>query len=137
MNTYEEKISLLSEMIAFATVDGELHHREYEFLLVIAKELNIDKAIFNDLFHQESPKIVIKSELERFHQFYRLALLMHISPFIFFSGKRMAVSESKNHIAQFTVSIIMEIIKLVLLYKKNSSIELFFLFCMYWQCFFE
>lgn len=77
MQTYEEKISLLLEMIAFATIDGNLHKNEYAFLAIIAKELNISKAVFNDLFHQELPPVVIKSEYERFHQFYRLALLMH------------------------------------------------------------
>lgn len=77
MNTFEEKRSLLLEMIAFATVDGQLHKREYEFLSIVANELNIDKAVFNDLFHQELPQMLIKSELERIQQFYRLALLMH------------------------------------------------------------
>ena len=77
MNTYEEKRSLLLEMIAFSTVDGQLHKREYEFLAIVANELNIGKKEFNDLFHQELPHIVIKSEFERLQQFYRLALLMH------------------------------------------------------------
>ena len=77
MNTYEEKISLLLEMIAFATIDGNLHKKEYAFLAIVANELKINEAVFNDLFHQELPYIVIKSEFERFHQFYRLALLMH------------------------------------------------------------
>jgi DnaJ-domain-containing protein 1 len=77
MNTYEEKRSLLLEMIAFSTVDGQLHKREYEFLAIVANELNILPTVFNDLFHQELPQIVIKSEFERFQQFYRLALLMH------------------------------------------------------------
>jgi len=77
MNTFEEKRSLLLEMIAFATIDGSLHKREYEFLSIVANELQIDKAVFNDLFHQELPQMVIKSEFERFQQFYRLALLMY------------------------------------------------------------
>lgn len=77
MNTYEEKRSLLLEMIAFSTVDGKLHKNEYAFLAIIANELNIGKTEFTDLFHQELPYIVIKSEFERFQQFYRLALLMH------------------------------------------------------------
>ncbi|TRX28734.1 excinuclease ABC subunit B [Flavobacterium franklandianum] len=77
MHTHEEKISLLLEMIAFATIDGNLHKKEYAFLAVVANELKINKEIFNDLFHQELPHIVIKSEFERFHQLYRLALLMH------------------------------------------------------------
>lgn len=78
MNTYEEKISLILEMIAFSTVDGKLHKREYDFLGIVANELNIEKSVFNDLFHQERPQKIIKSEFERIQQFYRLALLMHV-----------------------------------------------------------
>jgi uncharacterized tellurite resistance protein B-like protein len=77
MNTFEEKRSLLLEMIAFSTVDGQLHKREYEFLSIVAKELHIEKDVFNDLFHQELPQIQVKSEFGRIQQFYRLALLMH------------------------------------------------------------
>jgi uncharacterized tellurite resistance protein B-like protein len=74
---YEEKKSLLLEMIAFSTVDGHLHKKEYEFLFLIANQLNIEKGGFNDLFHQELPKLPIKNEFQRIQQFYRLALLMH------------------------------------------------------------
>ena len=77
MHTHEEKINLLSEMIAFAIVDGQLHQREYDFLALVACELRIDKTTFDDLFHQELPVLTIKSQFQRIQQFYRLALLMH------------------------------------------------------------
>lgn len=77
MNTYEEKLSLLAEMIAFAVVDGKLHDREYQFLSIVAKELQVTKEDFKHLFHQELSIIPIKSESQRIQQFYRLALLMH------------------------------------------------------------
>lgn len=77
MDTYEEKISLLSEMIAFAVVDGELHDREYDFLWIVAQELDIPKAVFLELFGKRDSVKVIKDELHRIMQFYRLALLMH------------------------------------------------------------
>ena len=77
MNTQEEKMKLLAEMIAFSLVDGRLHEREYQFVWIVAQELGVAKNDFNDLFHQELPGGVIKSELERIQQFYRLALLMH------------------------------------------------------------
>jgi uncharacterized tellurite resistance protein B-like protein len=77
MNTEAEKISLLLEMIAFSTVDGQLHKREYEFLWLVAQELNISPDVFRDLFHQESAGSVIKSEFQRIQQFYRLALIMY------------------------------------------------------------
>lgn len=77
MNTETEKISLLLEMIAFSTVDGQLHNREYDFLWLVAQELNIDLAVFKDLFHQERSIQIIKSEFQRIQQFYRLALIMY------------------------------------------------------------
>lgn len=78
MNNREEKISLLSEMIAFAIVDGELHDKEYDILLSIATELKIDKPTFLDLFRKRDEIKVIKDEFSRILQFYRLALLMYI-----------------------------------------------------------
>lgn len=78
MNTHQEKINLLAEMIAFSIVDGRLHEREYQFLYLVACELKIGKEEFNDLFHRELPTNVIKSEIQRIQQFYRLALLMYI-----------------------------------------------------------
>lgn len=77
MNTKVEKLSLLSDMIAFAVIDGELHDREYQFLALIADELGIEKDEFKQLFHEENRSEIIKSEFERIQQFYRLALLMH------------------------------------------------------------
>ena len=77
MNTFEEKRSLLLEMIAFSTVDGHLHKKEFEFLEIVAKELSFDTEVFKDFFHQELPSLPIKSEFQRIQQFYRLALLMY------------------------------------------------------------
>ena len=77
MNTKAEKVSLLSDMIAFAIVDGELHEREYMFLSLIAVELGINNEELKQLFHEEHRSEIIKSEFERIQQFYRLALLMH------------------------------------------------------------
>lgn len=114
--TYEEKISLLLEMIAFATIDGSLHKNEYAFLGIIANELKISKAVFNDLFHQELPHIVIKSEYERFHQLYRLALLMHSD----------GVLHPKEEVAILQISIDMGLNPIVTnrilkMMKKNQS----------------
>lgn len=77
MNTYEEKLSLLAEMIAFAIIDGKLHDREYQFLIIVANELQIKKEDFKNLFHEELKPIPMKSEAQRIQQFYRLALLMY------------------------------------------------------------
>jgi uncharacterized tellurite resistance protein B-like protein len=76
MNTYEEKISLLSEMIAFAKVDGQVHEREFQFLTIVAQQLRVDRDVFDTLFNDPADKVIIKSEHQRILQFYRLALLM-------------------------------------------------------------
>jgi uncharacterized tellurite resistance protein B-like protein len=78
METYQEKISLLQEMIAFALVDGQLHDREYDFIEMIAQELEIEKKTYLTLFKKKEHKSVIKDEFSRICQFYRLALLMHV-----------------------------------------------------------
>ncbi len=77
MNSYEEKVNLLAEMIAFSVVDGKLHDRELQFLTLVADELQIKPEDFKQLFHQELYPSVTKSEFQRIQQFYRLALLMH------------------------------------------------------------
>jgi|SRR5690606_1538648 hypothetical protein len=77
MDIHHEKLSLLSELIEFAKVDGELHEREMEFLALVAAQLKIEKPEFLGLFRQQADVHVIKSETLRIHQFYRLALLMH------------------------------------------------------------
>ncbi|PDS26287.1 excinuclease ABC subunit B [Flavobacterium branchiophilum] len=77
MSTRAQKISLLSELIAFALVDEELHDKEYDFLLMVSIELGIEKDAFLDLFRKRDDIIPIKDEFQRIVQFYRLALLMH------------------------------------------------------------
>jgi len=76
MNSYEEKLSLLSEMIAFAKIDGQVHEREYRFLTIVASQLKVENYAFKTLFKEPVPKVVIKTEHQRILQFYRLALLM-------------------------------------------------------------
>lgn len=76
MNTNEEKLSLLTEMIAFAKVDGQIHEREFQFLTIVAQQLRVNRDVFDTLFNQPADKVIIKSEHQRILQFYRLALLM-------------------------------------------------------------
>ena len=77
MNSFEEKRSLLLEMISFSVIDGKLHQRELDFIRIVAKELGFSKTESLSLFHQELPHLPIKSEFQRIQQFYRLALIMH------------------------------------------------------------
>jgi uncharacterized tellurite resistance protein B-like protein len=96
MYSYEEKLNLLAEMVAFSVVDGELHERELQFLAIVANELKIEKEDLKQLFHQEFHHSVIKSESERIHQFYRLALLMHCDG-ILHEREKIAIHEIGIH----------------------------------------
>ncbi|RDY60969.1 TerB family tellurite resistance protein [Flagellimonas nanhaiensis] len=78
MGSYQEKLSILSEMIAFARVDHSLKQSEYQFLLGVASNLGVNKDTFEDLLREKSPKVVLKSQPQRIVQFHRLLLLMNI-----------------------------------------------------------
>jgi len=73
-----EKLSLLSEMIAFARTDNSLREIEYNFLLGVAKQLNITKEDFDYLLDNPVSHINLRSYSERIVQFHRLVLLMNV-----------------------------------------------------------
>lgn len=73
-----EKLSLLSEMIAFAKYDKEIKRLEYNFLLGVAKQLGITREDFDYLIENPVSYIHLKSHSERIVQFHRLVLLMNI-----------------------------------------------------------
>ena len=73
-----EKLGILSQMIFFAKLDKEIKDSEYDFLLGVANQLEIDKETFDSLFHKKIEKVVLKSEAERILQFHRLVLLMNV-----------------------------------------------------------
>ncbi len=73
-----EKLSLLSEMIAFAKVDDAIKTLEYKFLFSIAKQLDISKSDFDYLCQHPVTYVNLKSHSERIVQFHRLVLLMNL-----------------------------------------------------------
>lgn len=73
-----EKLSLLSEMIAFAKYDKDIKHIEFNFLLGVAKQLEISREDFDYLIEHPINYIHLKSHSERIVQFHRLVLLMNI-----------------------------------------------------------
>jgi len=73
-----EKLSLLSEMIAFARIDKTLKAIEYNFLLGVAKQLEITRDDFDYLLDNPVTHINLKSHSERIVQFHRLVLLMNL-----------------------------------------------------------
>lgn len=78
MSTYQEKLSILSEMIAFARVDNTLKESEYNFLLTVSKSLGVSQITFENLLQKRATKKVLKNEGDRIVQFHRLLLLMNI-----------------------------------------------------------
>lgn len=73
-----EKLSLLSEMIAFAKYDKDIKNIEYNFLLGVAKQLDISREDFEYLIEHPVTYTHLKSHSERIVQFHRLVLLMNI-----------------------------------------------------------
>ncbi|MFI1743509.1 TerB family tellurite resistance protein [Thalassobellus sediminis] len=73
-----EKLSLLSEMIAFAKYDKDIKNIEYNFLLGVAKQLEITREDFEYLIENPVTYTHLKSHSERIVQFHRLVLLMNI-----------------------------------------------------------
>ena len=73
-----EKLSLLSEMIAFAQTDENIRSIEYKFLLGVAKQLEISQEDFDYLFKYPVTYVHLKTHSERIVQFHRLVLLMNI-----------------------------------------------------------
>lgn len=73
-----EKLSLLSEMIAFAQADANIRSIEYKFLLGVAKQLEISQVDFDYLFKYPVTYVHLKSHSERIVQFHRLVLLMNL-----------------------------------------------------------
>lgn len=74
-----EKLSLLSEMIAFARLDESIKSIEYRFLLGVAKQLEISQDDFDYLFEHPVNYVHLKSHSERIVQFHRLVLLMNLN----------------------------------------------------------
>ncbi len=73
-----EKLSLLSEMIAFAKNDNKIKNVEYDFLLGVAKQLDVSREDFDYLIEHPVNYTHLKSYSERIVQFHRLVLLMNI-----------------------------------------------------------
>ncbi|EAR00184.1 hypothetical protein [Maribacter sp. HTCC2170] len=78
MSTRKEKLSILSEMIAFARVDNTIKDEEYVFLQSVAQQLDVDEETFDSLFNEKVEHIIPKSQADRILQFHRLVLLMNV-----------------------------------------------------------
>ena len=75
-------------MISFAQIDESIKSIEYNFLLGVAKQLEISQQDFDYLFQHPVTYVHLKSFSERIVQFHRLVLLMNIGENM--NGKQLA-----------------------------------------------
>ena len=78
MSSYEEKLSILSEMISLASADKAVKDSEFEFLWGVADQLGVHREDFESLFDSPVPNIIPKTLLSRIIQFHRLVLLINV-----------------------------------------------------------
>lgn len=120
MDAYEEKKKLLLEMIAYAVVDGQLSKKGYDFLFLIANELNFEKGGFIDLLSQELPTLPDNMKLNRIKQFYQLV--------VFFQNDGVLYKQDPDLIIHIAISMGLDTDAVRYLVKKvknspNSSIS--------------
>ncbi|UOY05607.1 TerB family tellurite resistance protein [Muricauda sp. SCSIO 64092] len=78
MNSYQEKLSILSELIAFARVDYKMKDDEYDFLLSVANLMEVKKSSLDDLLKNKTEISIPRTQTDRIVQFHRLLLMMNI-----------------------------------------------------------
>ncbi|MFA9190191.1 excinuclease ABC subunit B [Flavobacterium sp. FZUC8N2.13] len=113
MDTCEEKKKLLLEMIAYATVDGQLSKKGYDFLFLIANELNYEKGGFIDLLSQELPVLPDNRKLSRIKQFYQLV--------VFFQNDGILYKQDPDLIVHIAISMGLDTDAIRYLLKKVKN----------------
>ncbi|MFA9187685.1 excinuclease ABC subunit B [Flavobacterium sp. FBOR7N2.3] len=113
MDAYEEKKKLLLEMIAYATVDGQLSKKGYDFLFLIANELNFEKGGFIDLLSQKLPKLSDNMKLNRIKQFYKLV--------VFFQNDGILYKQDPDLIVHIAISMGLDTDAIRYLIKKVKN----------------
>lgn len=73
-----EKRQIISDMIALAKADNELHEREYDFILAVAERLGLSKEDVDHIHANPTKVNVLTSEMQRITQFHRLLLLINV-----------------------------------------------------------
>ncbi|MGM8362994.1 excinuclease ABC subunit B [Flavobacterium sp. ARAG 55.4] len=113
MDTCEQKKKLLLEMIAFASVDGQLSKKGYDFLFLIANELNFEKGGFIDLLSHELPPLPDNLKLHRIKQFYQLVL--------FFQDDGILYKQDPDLIIHIAISMSLDTDAVRILLKKMKN----------------
>jgi uncharacterized tellurite resistance protein B-like protein len=73
-----ENHSLISDLIQLAEADGKLTHSEYDFILRLAKRMDVSQEEVAELFNNPIHVKMNYSELERITHFHKLVLLMNV-----------------------------------------------------------
>ena len=74
----QEKLGMLTVLIKLAKVDEKEQDMEYDFLLILAERLGVDKERFDQLFTDYIEHSPPPLESDRILQFHRLVLLMNV-----------------------------------------------------------
>jgi uncharacterized tellurite resistance protein B-like protein len=70
--------SLICDLISLAEADGKLTHSEYDFILRLAKRMDVSEEEVAWLFKNPIHSKTKYSELERITHFHKLVLLMNV-----------------------------------------------------------
>ena len=79
---YKEKLSLLRELIILSRVDDDESELEFDFIIEVAKKLEVNDEDLNKLWSEDFKFTPPKSELHRIYNFYSLILLMGIDSIV-------------------------------------------------------
>ncbi|MEP2937131.1 MAG: TerB family tellurite resistance protein [Gilvibacter sp.] len=78
MYSEEEKLGLLSDLIAIAKADHHISDEEYNFIMALANRFEIDRERVHDLFHNPIDSKPITTEIGRITHFHKLILMMNV-----------------------------------------------------------
>lgn len=70
--------ALISDLIVLAHADDKVTASEYDFIMRLAKRMDLTKAEVDALFEHPLPSKPIFSELERIIHFHKLLLVMNV-----------------------------------------------------------
>ncbi len=74
----QKKYGLLSDLIALAFADNTLKNEEYDFILRMAKRMDISEAEVEHLLEHPVKSQPIANEMDRIVHFHKLVLLMNV-----------------------------------------------------------
>lgn len=77
MNNLDNQ-SLISDLIKLAEADGKLTHSEYDFIIRLAKRMEVSEEEVEELFNKPISTKTKFTELERITHFHKLVLLMNV-----------------------------------------------------------